>query len=157
MQNVRAGHRVEVAGRFVGENERRIGDERTCERDALALAARKLGGKMVEPLAEADLLKKITRPRLARRPRRKCRGAAGHRRQQDVLEDRKLRHQMVGLEDEAEVLRARDDAGGGLEKPPEDVEKLYNAIMKSDDDKVMYIKGIYPTGKRGFYAVPLAD
>ncbi|MEE1206698.1 MAG: Do family serine endopeptidase [Muribaculaceae bacterium] len=40
---------------------------------------------------------------------------------------------------------------------PEDVEKLYNAIMKSDDDKVMYIKGIYPTGKRGFYAVPLAD
>lgn len=38
---------------------------------------------------------------------------------------------------------------------PEDVDKLYNAIMKSDDDKVMYIKGVYPTGKQAFYAVQL--
>ena len=41
---------------------------------------------------------------------------------------------------------------------PEDVEKIYNAIVKSDDaDKVMFIKGIYLTGKQGFYAVPLGE
>jgi hypothetical protein len=39
----------------------------------------------------------------------------------------------------------------------EDVESLYNSIMKGNDDKVMYIKGIYPTGKQAFYAVPLTD
>lgn len=40
---------------------------------------------------------------------------------------------------------------------PEDMDKLYHAIMKGNDDKVMYIKGVYPTGKQNFYAVPLAD
>jgi Do/DeqQ family serine protease len=39
----------------------------------------------------------------------------------------------------------------------EDVESIYNSIMKGSDDKVMYIKGIYPTGKQSFYAVPLTD
>ena len=42
---------------------------------------------------------------------------------------------MVGLEDEAEVLRARDDAGGGLEKPPEDVEKRRLAGTRTPDDR----------------------
>lgn len=40
---------------------------------------------------------------------------------------------------------------------PDEVEKIYNSIMKGADDKVMYIKGIYPTGKRAFYAVSLED
>lgn len=40
----------------------------------------------------------------------------------------------------------------------EDVEKIYDAIMKSSDtDKVMFITGLYPTGRRVYYAVPLAD
>lgn len=40
----------------------------------------------------------------------------------------------------------------------EDVETIYNSIMKStDDDKVMYIVGIYPTGTKKYYAVDLAD
>ena len=40
----------------------------------------------------------------------------------------------------------------------EDVEKIYNEIMKSDaSDKVMFITGIYPTGKKLYYAVPLTD
>lgn len=43
-------------------------------------------------------------------------------------------------------------------KNPDDVENIYTAIMKgSDQDKVMFIKGIYPTGKQAFYAVPLSD
>ncbi len=40
----------------------------------------------------------------------------------------------------------------------EDVEKIYSAIMKSrDTDKVMFIVGVYPTGRKVYYAVDLAD
>ena len=40
----------------------------------------------------------------------------------------------------------------------DDVEKIYDAIMKSSDtDKVMFITGIYPTGRRVYYAVDLTD
>ena len=41
----------------------------------------------------------------------------------------------------------------------DDVEKIYNAIMKSNDgyDKVMFITGLYPTGKKMYYAVDLAQ
>ena len=40
---------------------------------------------------------------------------------------------------------------------PEDVEKIYKAIMKSGgDEKVMILRGVYPTGKRGIYAVDLS-
>ena len=39
---------------------------------------------------------------------------------------------------------------------PEEVEAIYNSIMKNEAaDKVMFIKGIYPTGKQAFYAVNL--
>lgn len=38
----------------------------------------------------------------------------------------------------------------------DDVEKLYNAIVKSDSDPVMFITGIYPTGQKRYYAVPLS-
>lgn len=41
----------------------------------------------------------------------------------------------------------------------EDIENIYNAIMKSSEeyDKVMFITGIYPTGKKVYYAVDLAE
>lgn len=39
----------------------------------------------------------------------------------------------------------------------DDVEYIYNGIMKSDDDKVMWLTGLYPTGKSGYYAVPLSE
>lgn len=41
----------------------------------------------------------------------------------------------------------------------EDVEAIYNQIMRDDnnEDKVMILKGIYPTGKKGYYAVNLAE
>lgn len=39
----------------------------------------------------------------------------------------------------------------------DDVEYIYNQIMKSsDDEKVMFLKGVYPTGKKYYYAVNLA-
>ncbi len=39
----------------------------------------------------------------------------------------------------------------------DDVEKIYDRIVKSDDDHVMFITGIYPTGRKMYYAVDLAD
>ncbi len=40
----------------------------------------------------------------------------------------------------------------------EDVEEVYNEIMRdSSPNKVMFITGLYPTGKRGYKAVPLTD
>lgn len=39
-----------------------------------------------------------------------------------------------------------------------DVEKIFNSIVRSDSaDKVMFITGIYPNGKNGYYAVDLND
>ncbi|MDE6696298.1 MAG: Do family serine endopeptidase [Muribaculaceae bacterium] len=44
-------------------------------------------------------------------------------------------------------------------KSSEDVENIYNRIMKDDsnEDKVMVLKGIYTNGKKGYYAVNLAE
>lgn len=40
----------------------------------------------------------------------------------------------------------------------DDIEQIYSAIMKSADaDQVMFIIGMYPTGKKMYYAVDLAD
>lgn len=39
----------------------------------------------------------------------------------------------------------------------DDVEKVYNSIIKSDDDHVMFITGLYPTGRKMYYAVDLGD
>ncbi len=42
---------------------------------------------------------------------------------------------------------------------PEQIGKMYQSIVKSagDLDKVMFISGIYPTGKAAYYAVELSD
>ena len=39
-----------------------------------------------------------------------------------------------------------------------DIEKMFEAITKGNSaDKVMFITGIYPTGRRDYYAVDLSD
>lgn len=43
-------------------------------------------------------------------------------------------------------------------KTADDIEKIYDQIMKSDTpDKVMFLRGVYPTGQRRYYAVDLVD
>ena len=50
------------------------------------------------------------------------------------------------------------DINNARVKSQDDVEQIYNAIMKSNDaDKVMFITGIYPTGRKVYYAVDLAE
>jgi len=50
------------------------------------------------------------------------------------------------------------DINGQTVNSSDDVEYIYNQIMKSEDeDKVMFLTGIYPTGKRNYYAIPLGQ
>lgn len=50
------------------------------------------------------------------------------------------------------------DINGREVNSPDDVEYIYNSIMKSDDqDKVMFLTGLYPTGKKYYYAVNLSE
>ena len=50
------------------------------------------------------------------------------------------------------------DINNARVRSQDDVEKIYDAIMKgSDADKVMFITGIYPTGRKVYYAVDLSD
>ena len=50
------------------------------------------------------------------------------------------------------------DINNARVRTPSDVEEVYKAIMNSSDtDKVMFITGIYPTGRKVYYAVDLTD
>ena len=60
--DLRAGVAVEVAGRLVGEDERRLGDERPSDRDSLLLAAARAPRFVVDPVAEAQALERGLRP-----------------------------------------------------------------------------------------------
>lgn len=49
------------------------------------------------------------------------------------------------------------DINGQPVDSSDDVEEVYNSIMRSnDEDKVMFITGLYPTGKKYYYAVNLS-
>ena len=54
VEDLGAGRVVEVAGRLVGEEERRPGDERPGDRDPLLLAGRQLVGLVVLLAGEVD-------------------------------------------------------------------------------------------------------
>ena len=72
--------RVEVAGRLVGEHDRRPPEQRPRDRDALALAARELRRHVPEPVLEPDPLERLARQRRAARPRRRpCRAGRWRR------------------------------------------------------------------------------
>ncbi len=51
------------------------------------------------------------------------------------------------------------EINNGKVTSPEDIEKIYKAILTSgpEYDKVMFIVGVYPTGKKVYYAVDIAD
>jgi S1-C subfamily serine protease len=49
------------------------------------------------------------------------------------------------------------EVNGRAVNSSEDVEDAFNQVMKSNDDKVLVISGIYPTGKKYYYAVNLSS
>src|SRR5699024_110237 len=97
-----AGLAVEISGQLVGEQEPRPRDERAGERNALLLAARELGGEMCDTMRETDLAEQFGGA---------LEGiglAAELQRQGDVLQRRHGRHEMEGLEDDADAGAARE-------------------------------------------------
>src|SRR5689334_21925344 len=98
LQDLLARFAIEVAGRFVRQQQRRIAHERARDGDALLLAARELTREVPEPVAEADELQRRRRALLAL-------GAAHldeQQRQLDVLQRGEHGNQVVELEDETD-------------------------------------------------------
>ncbi|MBQ7823093.1 MAG: Do family serine endopeptidase [Bacteroidaceae bacterium] len=72
--------------------------------------------------------------------------------QVDGIKDGKFRE--AGIRNGFIILRINDNSVNSAK----DVEKIYNNIMKGQSpEKVMFIAGIYPNGKSGYYAVNLTD
>ena len=71
-EHVGGGRGVEVAGGFVGQDQRRLGDQRPGDGDPLLLAAGQLAGPVLDPVGEADPVQGAPAPapgaRRGRRP-----------------------------------------------------------------------------------------
>ena len=101
-QHVGAVLGIEIAGRFVGDEQRRLMDQRAGDRGALHFAAGDLLRVVRQPMRDADAL--------GERPRAAFRLLVLHAREQagqrDVVADRQRRQQVEELEDEADLLAA---------------------------------------------------
>src|SRR6185437_4463475 len=95
------GRLVEIAGRLVGDQERRAGAERARQRHALLLAPRELRGIVREPAAETDLgeLRPCALSRVA--------SAGEFERRRHIFERSHGRDQVKGLEHDADAPPAK--------------------------------------------------
>ena len=98
-----AWRRVEVPGRLVGEDHRRVGDQRPRDGDALLLAARELGGEVVHAAARPT----SASARMARRWRSARLTPGVGERQLDVGQRARARDEVEALEDEADLAVAQ--------------------------------------------------
>ncbi len=144
--------RVEVAGRLVGQQQRRLGDQRAGDRDALLLAARQLVGMVLRRDRSRPTAASARRGPVA--PLRCLDDALARveQRQLDVLERRGARQQVEALEHEADglvadarqfVVRQRRDVaaveqvtpGGRPIETAEDVHERRLAGARRSDDR----------------------
>src|SRR6185436_14160344 len=92
--------RIEITGRLVGEQDRRIRDERARDRDPLALTARELVRQVIRAVGETDALEHALGLGLALREAQ----PAVDQRLHDVLQRVRTRQQVEALKDEADLL-----------------------------------------------------
>ena len=97
LDDFRSGRFVEIAGRFVGDDDGGIGRKRAGERDALLLAAGQFGRVMAEAVFQPD------RGQLALGARKSIARAGKFERHGDVLQCRHGRNEVEGLEDDADM------------------------------------------------------
>ena len=95
--------RVEVPGRFIGQDDRRIADERSSDRNPLCFTTGELGGDVIEARAEANSLEGHSRrsPPPPHGPT-SIEQAIGH-----VIESRVTGQQMELLKDEANLASSQ--------------------------------------------------
>ena len=101
VEDLGAGGGVEIAGRFVGEDDLRPAGQRPAHGDPLLLAARQFAGPMARAIDESDGLDHLVEPGPVRLH------AGEVHRQGDVLERRQGRHEVEGLEHEADLVAAQ--------------------------------------------------
>src|SRR5262245_12882444 len=103
LQHFLSGARIEISGGFIGKHQERVVDERTRNRHTLLLAARELVRAVVQALAQPHQLRQLDAafvviadifPLIDQ----------GHL---DVLNDRKLRDQIVGLKNKTNLAATR--------------------------------------------------
>ena len=100
-EDLGAGPAVEVAGRFVGEDDLGPTGQGTGHGDPLLLPTGELARAMAEAALQADRLDHEAEPFLVRLP-------AGQRhRELDVLDGREGRDEVEGLEDEPDTVAAQ--------------------------------------------------
>lgn len=100
VENFGGGSGIQIAGRFVSDDQARIGDEGACDGDTLFLAAGKLFGQMMHARAEADEFESDFDLFLA-----SAAGKLGEQeRQFDVFERGEDRNQIERLENKSDVL-----------------------------------------------------
>ena len=61
-QGVLGGDRIEVAGRLVGQDQRRVGDQRPGDRDPLLLTAGQLTRPVTDPIGQPDPVERLHAP-----------------------------------------------------------------------------------------------
>ncbi len=102
------GRRVEGAGRLVGEQDARVHDERSRDRDALLLTAGEFVRQVHDAIAQADAHERLGNAPLA------VGSTLVDQRQLNLLEGRHARLQVVGLEAEGVAAQARAGVLGEL-------------------------------------------
>ena len=100
IDDVGLGVLVEIAGRLVGEQQRRRIDERTGNRDAALLAAGHAAGIRIGALPQPDTCQQIVRARI-RLPG--IHGTAEQSRNGDIVHRGQVRQQARELKDEADA------------------------------------------------------
>jgi hypothetical protein len=127
------GAAVEVAGRLVGEQQARRGDERAGDRRPLRLAARQLGGPVIGAVNEAHALERAQRARapvVERRP-------LVEQRRLDVLDHGELRDQVERLEHEADgPVPQRDSASSPSEATLRPSNRCSPAVGRSRQPRI---------------------
>ena len=94
---------IEVSGRFVGQQQFRLGDDCTGDGYPLHFAARQFGGKMGGPFSEANSLQKFGGAFLCLATAR----AIEHQRQGDVLQDGQGRKEIEELKDKSDLFASK--------------------------------------------------
>ncbi len=98
---------IEIGQRFVHQEHRRAADDRPCERDALALAARQLARIAIEQRLELDLLRRIEDGRV----HLGLRQFLHLQRKPDILGHGLVRIERIGLEHHRDVAIFRQHFG----------------------------------------------
>ena len=100
-EDLATGLGIEIAGRLVGQQDRRIDRQRSRDRHALALTARQLLGQMREAGGRAA---RASSSSVARSWTFDARPAAEMQRQPDILQTRQRRQQVEELKDEPDLV-----------------------------------------------------